>query len=396
MSVVVGIDVGASKHVAAICRTDRQLAERRLLRYANNRQGFDELDAWLQSQGAVERVVLESSGHYWLPLASHLRRGGVQVAVVNPLEAKYFAKSRLRRTKSDPADARTLAELGVRDQPPAREPLVGVEVREAARFCIRLVEDQARVCQRLRRLVEIGFPELGELFEDPTCETALAVLRQAPTARSAVRRRLDTLAGSIRPGGRRRLGQTRAKRLQELARETVAPPELEAQVALEMPLLIEQYDLLGRQIEVAERRVAEMLDGEVARRLQTIPGVGPATAATLMAEIGDIRRFDDVDQVAALSGVHPAEKSSGRKGARQDTSWHMAKTGNPYIRAALYRIAVSGIKHNPVLREHYAKKRAAGRSPMNAIGHCMAKALDLVWGVWRSDRDFDPNYRLRS
>jgi transposase len=367
-----------------------------LLRYANNRQGFDELDAWLQSQGAVERVVLESSGHYWLPLASHLRRGGVQVAVVNPLEAKYFAKSRLRRTKSDPADARTLAELGVRDQPPAREPLVGVEVREAARFCIRLVEDQARVCQRLRRLVEIGFPELGELFEDPTCETALAVLRQAPTARSAVRRRLDTLAGSIRPGGRRRLGQTRAKRLQELARKTVAPPELEAQVALEMPLLIEQYDLLGRQIEVAERRVAEMLDGEVARRLQTIPGVGPATAATLMAEIGDIRRFDDVDQVAALSGVHPAEKSSGRKGARQDTSWHMAKTGNPYIRAALYRIAVSGIKHNPVLREHYAKKRAAGRSPMNAIGHCMAKALDLVWGVWRSDRDFDPNYRLRS
>ena len=49
MSVVVGIDVGASKHVAAICRTDRQLAERRLLRYPNNRQGFDELDAWLQS-----------------------------------------------------------------------------------------------------------------------------------------------------------------------------------------------------------------------------------------------------------------------------------------------------------------------------------------------------------
>ncbi|MDQ6741328.1 MAG: IS110 family transposase [Candidatus Dormibacteraeota bacterium] len=396
MSVVVGIDVGASQHVAAVCRRDRQRAERSLLRYRNNRSGFEELDHWLQSQGTVEQVVMESSGHYWLPLASHLRRCGVPVAVVNPLEAKYFAKSRLRRTKSDPADARTLAELGVRDQPPAREPLVGVEVREAARFCIRLVEDQARVCQRIRRLVEISFPELGEVFEDPTCETALAVLRQAPTARSAARRHLNTLANSVRPGGRRRLGQLKAKRLQELARQTVAPPELDAQAALEVQLLIEQYDLLGRQIEVAEQRVAEMLDGELARRLQTIPGVGPATAATLMAEIGDIRRFDDVDQVAALSGVHPAEKSSGRKGAREGTSWHMAKTGNPYIRAALYRIAVSGLKHNPVLRQHYAKKRAAGRSPMNAIGHCMAKALDLVWGVWRSDRDFDPNYRVRT
>ncbi|MBJ7607137.1 MAG: hypothetical protein JF885_12715 [Candidatus Dormibacteraeota bacterium] len=62
---------------------------------------------------------------------------------------------------------------------------------------------------------------------------------------------------------------------------------------------------------------------------------------------------------------------------------------------ALYRMAVVGTKHNPVIRQHYAKKLAAGRSPMNAIGHCMAKALDLVWGVWRSGRDFDPALRSK-
>jgi transposase len=121
MSVVVGIDVGAYKHAAAVCRAGEREAEKKVLRYEARRRGFQELDAWLERQGEVERVVVESSGHYWWPLASHLRRRGVPVAVVNPLEAKYFAKSRLRRTKSDPADARTLAELGVRDQPPARE-----------------------------------------------------------------------------------------------------------------------------------------------------------------------------------------------------------------------------------------------------------------------------------
>src|SRR5262252_4836102 len=52
--------------------------------------GFDELDAWLQRQGQVDRVVVESSGHYWWPLASHLRQRGVPLAVVNPLEAKYL------------------------------------------------------------------------------------------------------------------------------------------------------------------------------------------------------------------------------------------------------------------------------------------------------------------
>jgi transposase len=73
----------------------------------------------------------------------------------------------------------------------------------------------------------------------------------------------------------------------------------------------------------------------------TIPGVGPATAATLMAEIGDIHRFDDVDQLLAYAGVHPKEQSSGKKGANPETSWAMAKTGNAYLRTAAYRMAWS-------------------------------------------------------
>src|SRR5712691_11502201 len=129
-----------------------------------------------------------------MPIASHLGRQAVPVAVVNPLAAKYFAKSRLARTKSDPADARSLAEMAMRDAPSARDPLVGAELRQAARFAMTLVTEQARVCQRLLRLVELGFPELGEMFDDPTCRTARELLRIAPTARVATRRRTSTLA----------------------------------------------------------------------------------------------------------------------------------------------------------------------------------------------------------
>jgi transposase len=71
----------------------------------------------------------------------------------------------------------------------------------------------------------------------------------------------------------------------------------------------------------------------------------------------------------------------------------MAKTGNAYLRAAAYRMAVVGIQHNPIIREHYARKRAAGKSGMNAVGHCMSQSLSLVWGVWRGGRDFDPTTR---
>ena len=91
-------------------------------------------------------------------------------------------------------------------------------------------------------------------------------------------------------------------------------PELEAEVAFEVRLLLDQFDLLERQIDRRRPPGRRAPRGELARRLQTIPGVGPAIAATLIAEIGDITRFDDFDQLLAYAGVHPAERSSVARG----------------------------------------------------------------------------------
>ena len=395
--VTVGIDIGGRSHSVARCRDGATRADRDVFRVSQSRAGFAALDAWFERQAEpVTLVAMESSGHYWMALASHLRRRDVPLAVVNPLAAKYFARSRLARTKSDPADARSLAEMAMRDTPPARDPLAGAELRQAARFAMTLVTEQARVCQRLIRLVDLGFPELGELFDDPTCRTAREVLRIAPTARAATRRRTSTLANANGGPSHRRLGVAKAERLQAAAVDSIAVPELDAEVAFEIGLLLDQYDLLEGQIEAADTRVAGLLDGETARRLRTIPGVGPSIAATLLAEIGDIGRFSDFDQLLAYAGVHPAERSSGRKGANPETAWHMSKAGNSHLRAAAYRMAVVGVQHNPVIAAHYARKRAAGKSKMNALGHCMRKALSLVWGVWRNGQDFDPDWRAEA
>ena len=155
-----------------------------------------------------------------------------------------------------------------------------------------------------------------------------------------------------------------------------------------MRLLIAQFDLLQAQIAEAERHLATLLDGELVRRLRTIPGIGPAIVATVIAEIGDIWRFSDFDKIVAYVGVHPAERSSGEKGSDPETSRRMSKAGNAYLRTALYQLAIVGIQHNPVITAHYARKRAQGKSKMNAVGHCMKKALAIIWGVWRSAEDF--------
>jgi transposase len=385
----VGIDIGKRQHVAAICRAGQRTADKPVLRFSADRPGLAELSHWLARQGPIDRVVMESSGHYWLPLAAALHRQAVPVAIVNPVSAKAFGTRRLQRVKSDPADARTLAALGMADQPRTREPLAGAELREAARFAMHLVEEQSRIDNKIVRLIELGFPELGQAYDDPTCVSALAVLRLAPTAQAVARKRVATLAEANRAPGHRAVGTKKAEQLAALAKDTIAPPEIAAQIGFEMELLIAQHDLLEQQIAQAEERVAGLLDGELARRLQTIPGVGPAICATLIAEIGDIHRFADFDQLVAYAGVHPAEKSSGQKGG-PETSWRMAKTGNAYVRAALYRMSVVGLQHNPTIAAHYARKRAQGKSKMNALGHCMKKSLAIVWGIWRGGHDFAP------
>ena len=386
----VGIDIGKRQHVAAICRQGQRTADKPVLRFSSDRTGLADLERWLARQGPVDRVVMESSGHYWLPLAAALHRQSVPVAIINPVSAKAFGKRRLQRVKSDPADARTLAALGMVDQPRTREPLAGAELREAARFAMHLVEDQSRIDTKIGRLIELGFPELEQAYDDPTCRSALAVLRLAPTAAAAARKRVSTLADANRGPGHRAVGTKKAERISALAKNTIAPPELAAQLGFQMELLIAQHDLLEQQIATAEAQVAGLLDGELARRLRTIPGVGPAICATLIAEIGDIHRFTDFDQLVAYAGVHPAERSSGQKGADPETSWRMAKTGNAYLRAALYRMSVVGLQHNPTVAAHYARKRAQGKSKMNALGHCMKKSLAIVWGIWRGDHDFTP------
>lgn len=267
----VGIDIGASTHAVALCQEGTLTARRKVLRVSQTREGFDELDRWLAGQGEISRVVLESSGHYWMPLVSHLRARDLPVALVNPVGPKYFAKRRLERAKSDPVDARTLAALGMVDQPAVGDPLSGAELREAARFAMRLVEEQSRVCQRIGRLIDLGFPELRQVWDDPTCVSALAVLRIAPTARAAARKHVETLAQANQGPGQRAIGRAKAEQIHRLAQRTIAVAELEEQLAFEMRLLVEQHDALERQIALAEGRVAAMLDSDIARRLQTIP-----------------------------------------------------------------------------------------------------------------------------
>jgi hypothetical protein len=79
-----------------------------------------------------------------------------------------------------------------------------------------------------------------------------------------------------------------------------------------------------------------------------------------MAEIGEIGRLDTFGALLAYAGVHSAERSFGRKGANPETAWRMSKTGNAHLRQVVYRMALVGLQHNPIVAAHCARKRVAG------------------------------------
>lgn len=125
----------------------------------------------------------------------------------------------------------------------------------------------------------------------------------------------------------------------------------------------------------------------------TIPGIGTATAAVLVAKIVDIERFATPEKLVGYFGAFPEQDDSGvdKYGnplppGRQ----HMSHKGND--RHYLWNAARSALQHNPAIRALYRRLRAKGTRGDIAMGHCMRKLLHLVFAVWKTNRPFDAKH----
>ena len=119
----------------------------------------------------------------------------------------------------------------------------------------------------------------------------------------------------------------------------------------------------------------------------SIPGIGEATAAMLLAEIGNITGYDSARQVAAFAGLAPRRHESGetvRGRAR------LSKVGTPRLRKALYFPALTALRFNPTIKAWGEGLRARGKSQMVVIGAAMRKLIHIAYGVLKSGKPFDP------
>jgi transposase len=149
---------------------------------------------------------------------------------------------------------------------------------------------------------------------------------------------------------------------------------------------------LTTEIDTVKRQIQDHLDQHPGLRMQrdlltTIPGIGEATAAVLIAELFD-KRYASARQAAAFAGVVPRVAESGTLRTRG----RLVKIGPSRLRKALYFPALAALRFNPTIHALRRRLRAAGKPTMVIIGAAMRKLIHLAFGVLKSGRAYDPSY----
>jgi len=386
-----GIDIASETHVLAIVEFDGAIALK-ATSFGEDAAGYQQALGWLGPPGEV-LIAMEATGHYWKNLFAALAVAGHNVALINPLRTHRFAGEDLERTKTDAIDALGIAHFAAQKRPaPTRLPDAATEeLRELVRLRERLLQDFGDRVRQLHRLVDLGFPEFTRYVRGLDSELASSILHDYPTAAAFHGVAVKRLAG-LRYDGRHQVGLDLARSLIDAARHSVGHHH-GAAYRIQVRYACQDLDTLRRRLRELDRDLETKLnEHQVGRLLTTIDGIGPNTAAFLIAEVGDPAQFKDAGALAAYVGAIPGLKQSGK---RLTTRAALTPIGNARLRAALWMPTLTAVRCNPWLRDHYQRLRARGKLPKVALVACMHKLLLAIYSVAKHRKPFTPVLRLK-
>jgi transposase len=314
-TIVVGIDIAKQTFDAAIGITGN------IKTFANDDGGHDALVTEMAGLN-VDLIVMEATGGLERDLACMLQATGFAVAVVNPRQARDFAKAMGYLAKTDRIDAKALAELA---QVLARHP-------ERDRFIRVLPTPEQQALQALvarrRQLVVMHVAEQQRLS----------------VSHVAARKSVEALIKAIRA-----------------------------------------------QIDVVEAELATHIDthhADLAKRLTSVRGIGPATVATLIADVPELGHLSR-REISALIGVAPFNRDSGQMRGKRAIFG-----GRGQVRRGLYMAALASIRFNAVIKQFYDRLVAAGKPKKVAIVACMRKLLTILNAMVRTGKSWDESLHI--
>jgi transposase len=168
------------------------------------------------------------------------------------------------------------------------------------------------------------------------------------------------------------------RRRQLLALQTAESNRLEqTTVKLAAKSIRHVLDLLRKELKKLDAEIARLIEAEDDWRnkselLQTVPGVGPATSASLVAELPELGKLNR-QQIASLVGLAPFSRDSGQSRGRR-AIWG----GRGSVRCALYMAAFNAKRCNPIIRAFADRLKQAGKRTKVILTACMRKLLVIL------------------
>ncbi len=399
-TLVVGVDI--AKNYQWVRFVDfRGIEHNRALKFKNSRGGFETILARIreickEEDFAKVVVGMEPTGHYWKAFANFLgKQDGIRVVLVNPYATKQAKElDDNSQTKSDKKDALTIAKL-VKDGRYFELYMphdVYAELRGLSTIRSGLNKRKSALKNTITAVMDEYFPEYTRVFKLPLCGKASRhILKTCPFPKFIRELGEEGVTEEIKKAVKKTVGRKKAGQLVKTAEDSIGVDYGEEAARLKLRLMLEELELLEKQAEELEGKMASVLKKtDYAEFLLSIKGIGIVTLAVCLGELGDPTRFDSPRQMSRMAGYNLVEDSSGKN----KSGTKISKRGRKNLRSVLYQMALTMVATNDEMKQLYHYLKTREKSPlrkMQALIVVSKKILVIIHTLAKKKESYDPD-----
>ena len=342
-------------------------------------------------------VFMESTSTYHLPIQRFFTNNNFKVQVINPILGKNNTRN-LRKTKTDIEDCYNLADLFFKNTVKIHTKEINTiysNMIELSRQEKHLTENIVRSKNRFKQIIANTFPEYAKCFtsNDIYGETSLNFIKEFPHADIIKSKRIDALANNIYKSTKGYLPYsrclTKAKKIKELANNSYPGIEVKS---CEVNNLINIVDIIiynSNKLDEVKKDIINLAkQTPYFDIINSIYGIGETSTAQIIAELGDINRFENIKQLNAFCGLDPTIIQSGKS---INYNGPISKRGNRNARKILFitccSIIRSSVLHNidTDILVYYRKKQAENKHFKECITACSTKLLRIIFAMCKNN-----------
>ena len=400
MKTVLSVDVAKNKSMIMLMNSDGEiLIDSKEIKH--NLEEFEKVKEEIKEINPENLTVfMESTGIYHLPVERYFKENGFNTLVINNLTTKNNYDT-IRKTKTDKKDCYRLAKLffvnEVEYHHLSKKDLYA-NLKAMTRQYFYLTQVNVSCKNRYKRLINICFPELEEIFKSSRIyeETALNFIKAFPHAYIVKEKRIDALYNNLYKTNSRHdyYYKRLAHQIKDIASNSY--PGIDKEHS-DVKNLSDMAGILQENIktinELKEKMIETAKQSPYFEIINSFYGIGEVLTAELLGELGDITRFDTHKQLIAFCGLDPTIIQSGKS---INVHGAISKRGNKYARWILFNISQMVVKLGHQCPEHpvynyYLMKKAEGKHYYENLTACSTKILRMLYSMCKNNKQFLEN-----